>query len=49
MKTLTEIKEVLRKVFENPQFYIKPNGDLTMSLDGKFVDHTWECGTWINK
>ena len=47
--TKTEIIEGLEKVFNNPQFYVTDKGDLTMSLDGKFVDNKWEEGTFINK
>ena len=49
MKTKTEIIKCLKKVFQNSQFYVKTNGDLTMSLDGQFVDHTWNKGTFINR
>ena len=47
--TKTEIIKGLKKGLQNPQFYIKKNGDLTMSLDGQFVDHTWNKGTFINR
>ena len=47
--TKTQIIEGLKKVFINPQFYVTKEGDLTMSLDGKFVDHKWKKGTFTNK
>ena len=47
--TKTQIITGLTKVFHNPLFYVTKQGDLTMSLDGKFVDHTWSKGTYINK
>ena len=47
--TKTEIIKRLKKVFTNPQFYVTKNGDLTMSLDGHFVDHKWNKGDFINK
>ncbi len=35
--------------FEKAEFYVTNNGDLTMSLDGMFVDHKWNKGTFVNK
>ncbi len=46
--TKTEIIEGITKVFTNAQFFVKENGDLTMSLNGQFVDHTWNKGTFTN-
>jgi|TARA_R110000803_G_scaffold104296_1_gene172475 hypothetical protein len=49
--TKTEIIKTLTKAFrfQNPKFYVTPKGTLQMSLDGDFVDHKWEKGTFINK
>ena len=47
--TKTQIIENLKKVFNNAKFYVTDKGDLTMSLDGKFVDHEWKKETFINK
>jgi len=41
---ITDLRNLLNP---NAQFYIKANGDLTMSLEGEFVDHTWPAGTFI--
>ncbi len=46
--TKTEIIVGITKLFKNAQFYVTTKGDLTMSLEGEFVDHTWEKGTFIN-
>jgi hypothetical protein len=43
-----EIIEGVREVFPHAQFYTTKEGDLTMSLEGEFVDHVWEKGTFIN-
>ena len=47
--TKTQIIENLKKVFKNAMFFVTDKGDLTMSLDGKFVDHEWKKGTFTNK
>lgn len=49
MYTKTQIQNTINKAFNNPQFFVKENGDLTMSLEGEFVDHTWKAGTFLNK
>jgi len=41
---ITDLRNLLNP---NAFFYTKENGDLTMSLDGEFVDHTWKAGTFI--
>ena len=41
---ITDLRNLLNP---NAKFYTKDNGDLTMSLDGDFVDHTWAAGTFI--
>tara|TARA_R110001599_G_scaffold130137_1_gene305136 strand:+ start:338 stop:718 length:381 start_codon:yes stop_codon:yes gene_type:complete len=41
---ITDLRNLLNP---SAKFYIKDNGDLTMSLDGDFVDHTWAAGTFI--
>lgn len=41
---ITDLRNLLNP---NAFFYTKENGDLTMSLDGEFVDHTWPAGTFI--
>mgnify|MGYP003641558107 CR=1 FL=1 len=46
--TKSEIIKSLTKLFNDAQFYVTKEGHLTMSLDGKFVDHTWTSGTYIN-
>ena len=46
--TKTEIIAGLTKVFTEAQFFVTSAGDLTMSLDGDFVDHKWANGTFIN-
>ena len=44
------IKHIKTKtIFKDAQFYVNKKGDLTMSLDGDFVDHDWKVGTFINK
>jgi len=48
-KTKKQIIKGLTKVFNNAEFYVTKQGDLTMSLEGQFVDHTWSKGTYINK
>jgi len=47
--TKTEIKSVVRRLFSDAKFYVELNGDLTMSLKGQFIDHTWKSGTFINE
>ena len=47
--TKTQIIENLKKVFKNAMFFVTDEGDLTMSLDEKFVDHEWKAGTFTNK
>jgi hypothetical protein len=49
MNTKTEIIKGIKKVFNEAKFYVKQNGDLTMSLDGNFVDHKWTKDSFINK
>ena len=49
MNTKTEIIKGIKKVFNEAEFYVKQNGDLTMSLDGNFVDHKWTKDSFINK
>ena len=44
----TQIIQVLKKEFTNAQFYVTPDGSLTMSLDGQYVDHKWKKGTYTN-
>jgi len=46
--TKTEIIAGINKVFTNAQFYVTATGDLTMSLEGDFVDHKWAKGTFKN-
>ena len=46
--TKTQIIEGMTKVFSEAQFYITSKGDLTMSLDGDFVEHKWNKGTFTN-
>lgn len=41
---ITDLRNLLNP---NAFFYTKENGDLTMSLDGEFVDHVWAAGTFI--
>ena len=41
---ITDLRNLLNP---NAQFYTKENGDLTMSLEGGYVDHTWAAGTFI--
>ena len=36
-------------IWKGAEFYVTKKGDLTMSLDGDFVDHTWKAETFINK
>lgn len=47
--TKTQIIEGITKAFKGAQFFVKENGDLTMSLEGDFIDKTWEKGTFINE
>jgi hypothetical protein len=47
--TKSEIIKGIKGLFNNAQFYVTSEGSLTMSLDGKFVDHTWVSGTYLNK
>lgn len=47
--TKSEIIKGIKKLFNNAKFYVTIDGDLTMSLDGQFVDHRWISGTYINK
>jgi len=49
MYTKTEIIAGIKKLFTNAQFYVTAQGELTMSLEGEFVDHTWAKGTFINE
>ena len=51
MYTKTQIIKGLNSIvgFEKAEFYVTDNGDLTMSLDGMFVDHKWKVGTFLNK
>ena len=46
--TKTQIIAGLTKVFTGAQFFVTPTGDLTMRLDGEFVDHKWLKGTFVN-
>jgi hypothetical protein len=46
--TKTQIISGLTKVFTGAQFFVTPKGNLTMSLDGEFVDHEWLKGTFVN-
>tara|TARA_R110001599_G_scaffold63602_4_gene177173 strand:- start:3498 stop:3683 length:186 start_codon:yes stop_codon:yes gene_type:complete len=46
--TKSEIIKGVKELFNNAQFYVTIGGDLTMSLDGQFVDHRWTKGTFIN-
>ena len=41
---ITDLRNLLNP---SAKFYIKDNGDLTVSLDGDFVDHSWAAGTFI--
>lgn len=41
---ITDLRNLLNP---NAKFFTKENGDLTMSLDGWYVDHTWAAGTFI--
>tara|TARA_R110000751_G_scaffold114091_2_gene213450 strand:+ start:284 stop:436 length:153 start_codon:yes stop_codon:yes gene_type:complete len=47
--TKTQIINGIKETFNNAKFHTTTDGDLTMSLDGKFVDHKWNKGTFINK
>ena len=47
--TKTQIISELTKVFTGAQFFVTTTGDLTMSLDGDFVDHKWLKGTFVNR
>lgn len=44
----TEIIKGIKKVFTDAQFYVTPEGDLTMSIDGQYVEHKWKKGTYKN-
>jgi len=46
--TKTQIISGITKVFTEAQFFVTSTGDLTMSLDGDFVDHKWLKGTFVN-
>lgn len=46
--TKTEIIKGIKELFKDAQFYVTSEGDLTMSLDGEFVNHIWEKGTFTN-
>ena len=45
----TQIIQQVRELLPNTQFYVTKDGDLTMSLEGQFIDHEWKKGTFINK
>ena len=51
LNTKSEIIQHIKTntIFKDAQFYVNKKGDLTMSLDGEFVDHTWKAQTFINK
>ena len=44
----TQIIQIVRQSLPNAQFYVTKKGDLTMSLEGEFIDHEWKKGTFIN-
>ena len=44
----TQIIKGVRQSLPNAQFYVTKQGNLTMSLEGEFIDHEWKKGTFIN-
>lgn len=51
MLTKSQIINGIKEVtgFELAEFFVTAQGNLTMTLDGMFVEHTWNKGTFINK
>lgn len=50
MYTEKEIIRDLKNILgDSTRFFKKENGDLTMSLDGEYVDHTWASGTFTDQ
>jgi len=45
----TQIIQQVRELLPSTQFYLTKDGNLTMSLEGEFIDHEWQKGTFINK